>query len=97
MDFHLFPVDEQSCEIKYESFGYTSEQLRFAWRENGSTINPNITLSQFDLNVVLEVVLVSIKESEIETFSATLSITKKQVLPKLGLPAYYSNFLHIKL
>ena len=27
MDFHRFPVDEQKCEIKYESFGYTTRQV----------------------------------------------------------------------
>ena len=54
MDFHLFPVDEQRCEIKYESFGYTSKELSFAWLKDGSTVNPNITLAQFDLGVTLE-------------------------------------------
>ena len=27
MDFHRFPVDEQTCIIKYESFGYTTKQV----------------------------------------------------------------------
>lgn len=27
MDFHRYPVDEQLCEIKFESFGYTSKQV----------------------------------------------------------------------
>ena len=27
MDFHRYPVDEQTCEIKFESFGYTSQQV----------------------------------------------------------------------
>ena len=27
MDFHRYPVDEQICEIKFESFGYTSKQV----------------------------------------------------------------------
>ena len=28
MDFHKYPVDEQYCEVKYESFGLTSKQVR---------------------------------------------------------------------
>ena len=53
MDFHNFPVDEQLCEINFESFGHTSNQLKFRW-VNGSNINPNITLAQFAMFVSLE-------------------------------------------
>ena len=27
MDFHRFPVDEQYCEVKFESFGFTNKQV----------------------------------------------------------------------
>ena len=27
MDFNQYPIDEQTCEIKFESFGYTSKQV----------------------------------------------------------------------
>ena len=54
MDFHRFPVDEQLCEIDFESFGHTSNQLKFAWKRNSSNINPNITLAQFLMDVKLE-------------------------------------------
>ena len=27
MDFHKFPVDEQYCEIKFESFGLSNKQV----------------------------------------------------------------------
>ena len=40
-------------EVNLESFGHTTEQLRFQWVE-GSNINPNITLAQFSVNVSLE-------------------------------------------
>lgn len=53
MDFHKFPMDEQLCEVNLESFGHTTEQLRFQWVQ-GSNINPNITLAQFSVNVSLE-------------------------------------------
>lgn len=54
MDFHRFPVDKQLCEINFESFGHTSKQLSFNWRKDLSTVNPNITLAQFVLDVILE-------------------------------------------
>ena len=53
MDFHKFPVDEQLCEINFESFGHTDKQLKFQW-VNGSNINPNITLTHFDMDISLE-------------------------------------------
>ena len=28
MDFHRFPVDEQYCEVKFESFGFSNRQVR---------------------------------------------------------------------
>ena len=54
MDFHRFPVDEQLCEINFESFGHTSQQLQFEWKKNSSNVNPNITLAQFVMEVILE-------------------------------------------
>ena len=29
MDFHRFPVDEQYCEVKFESFGFTNKQVKY--------------------------------------------------------------------
>ena len=31
MEFHRYPHDVQTCEIKLESFGYTNRQMRFNW------------------------------------------------------------------
>ena len=31
MDFRLYPVDKQVCEIKFESFGYTSQDMTLQW------------------------------------------------------------------
>ena len=53
MDFYKFPVDKQLCEIKFESFGHTTNQLKMAWVD-GSNINPNISLAQFSVDVSLE-------------------------------------------
>ena len=52
MEFYDYPIDEQICEIKMESFGYTNRQMKFAWMD-GSNINQNISLPQFDLQVEL--------------------------------------------
>ena len=53
MDFRRFPVDEQLCEVNFESFGHTNKELKFQWVD-GSNINPNITLAQFAMDVHLE-------------------------------------------
>ena len=53
MDFHKFPVDEQLCEINFESFGHTNAQLNFQWVK-GSNFNKNITLAQFTWEVRLK-------------------------------------------
>jgi len=55
MDFHRYPVDEQTCEIKFESFGYTSQQMEFAWLpKEKNNVNPNISLDQFEEKVVFQ-------------------------------------------
>jgi len=53
MDFHNYPVDKQLCEVKYESFGYTSDQMEFRWLEH-NVVNPNITLDQFVETIIFE-------------------------------------------
>ena len=35
MEFHQYPTDMQTCEIKLESFGYTNKQMRFKWMDKG--------------------------------------------------------------
>jgi len=47
MDFHSYPVDEQFCTIKFESFGLQSSQAQLHWLPDGMTINKNISLAQF--------------------------------------------------
>merc|ERR1719510_1259210 len=55
MDFHRYPVDEQMCEIKFESFGYTSKQMTFQWMAAKlNNVNPNITLDQFEEHIVFQ-------------------------------------------
>jgi len=55
MDFHRYPVDEQTCEIKFESFGYTLKQMEFQWLPRKmQNVNPNISLDQFEERVVFQ-------------------------------------------
>jgi len=51
MDFHKYPVDEQYCEIKFESFGLQASQIKLTWLENSMHVNQNITLAQFNFRV----------------------------------------------
>jgi len=54
MDFHKYPVDEQYCEVKYESFGLTSKQIQLSWLGvEHNNVNKNISLAQFSYNVLL--------------------------------------------
>jgi len=54
MDFHRFPVDEQYCEVKFESFGFSSKQVQMKWLDQShSNVNANISLAQFSFSVLL--------------------------------------------
>lgn len=53
MDFHKYPVDEQYCEIKFESFGLQSSQMMLKWIPDSMDVNQNITLAQFNFRVNL--------------------------------------------
>ena len=53
MDFHRYPNDEQVCDVKFESFGHTSDYLRLNWM-NTSYIDPNMSLKQFTYIVKFE-------------------------------------------
>lgn len=54
MDFHRFPVDEQYCQIKFESFGFTNKQIQMTWLNmSHSNVNADISLAQFDHKITL--------------------------------------------
>uniref|UniRef100_A0A8C4QX21 Glycine receptor subunit beta n=2 Tax=Eptatretus burgeri TaxID=7764 RepID=A0A8C4QX21_EPTBU len=49
LDLMLFPMDMQRCKMQLESFGYTTDDLRFIW-ESGDPVQMNdIALPQFDI------------------------------------------------
>jgi len=54
MDFHRFPVDEQYCQVKFESFGFTNKQIQMTWMDPSQTnINKDISLAQFEFRLTL--------------------------------------------
>lgn len=50
MDFHRYPVDEQMCEIKFESFGYTNKQVK-----SQGTFSMFIYIGALNTNYFLEI------------------------------------------
>ncbi|XP_040570016.1 glycine receptor subunit alpha-2 isoform X2 [Lepeophtheirus salmonis] len=48
MWFHRFPNDVQVCDVKLESFGYTTNEVIFKWKKSGNDVNKNISLPNFD-------------------------------------------------
>merc|ERR1740129_1347606 len=47
MNFKDYPVDEQVCDIEFESWGHTNDQLIFQWHNvDPIKVNQNISLNQ---------------------------------------------------
>eukprot|EP00088_Acartia_fossae_P023799 TRINITY_DN2480_c0_g1_i11.p1 TRINITY_DN2480_c0_g1~~TRINITY_DN2480_c0_g1_i11.p1 ORF type:complete len:369 (+),score=71.08 TRINITY_DN2480_c0_g1_i11:26-1108(+) len=53
MDFQLYPIDEQDCVIKFESYGLQNKQMHMTWLKDGLTVNPDIHLAQFTFRTML--------------------------------------------
>ncbi|KAI8485969.1 Glycine receptor subunit alpha-3 [Branchiostoma belcheri] len=51
MDLRKYPMDEQSCPFILESYGYTTEDMTYEWREGDKSISglKDIRLSQFTI------------------------------------------------
>uniref|UniRef100_UPI00398E8BDB glycine receptor, beta b n=1 Tax=Pristiophorus japonicus TaxID=55135 RepID=UPI00398E8BDB len=49
LDLILFPMDTQRCKIQLESFGYTTDDLRFIWQSKNPVQMEKISLPQFDV------------------------------------------------
>ncbi|CAH1257386.1 GABRB1 [Branchiostoma lanceolatum] len=51
MDLRKYPMDEQSCPFILESYGYTTEDMTYEWREGEKSISglKDIRLSQFTI------------------------------------------------
>ncbi|TMW50268.1 hypothetical protein DOY81_004649, partial [Sarcophaga bullata] len=50
MELINFPMDHQSCPLVIGSYGYTSRQLVYEWKDsNAVSFVPGMTLNQFDL------------------------------------------------
>ncbi|XP_077978858.1 glycine receptor subunit alpha-2-like [Glandiceps talaboti] len=50
MKLHLFPMDQQICGVQLESYGFTTKDLLFDWKEVGPVqINEDLELPQFNI------------------------------------------------
>ncbi|XP_035272474.1 glycine receptor subunit beta-like [Anguilla rostrata] len=49
LDLTLFPMDTQKCHMQLESFGYTTDDLRFMWQSSDPVQMDEIALPQFDI------------------------------------------------
>uniref|UniRef100_A0A8C4S0Q0 Glycine receptor subunit beta n=1 Tax=Erpetoichthys calabaricus TaxID=27687 RepID=A0A8C4S0Q0_ERPCA len=49
LDLTLFPMDTQRCKMQLESFGYTTDDLRFIWQSGDPVQMEQIALPQFDI------------------------------------------------
>ena len=54
MDFHYYPNDKQTCDIKFESFGYTTEYLKFEWDQMIDYVSDELTMKQFKMTAILQ-------------------------------------------
>ncbi|XP_032811037.2 glycine receptor subunit beta [Petromyzon marinus] len=49
LDLTLFPMDTQRCKMQLESFGYTTDDLRFIWEPGDPVQMDQVALPQFDV------------------------------------------------
>ncbi|KAK6493320.1 glycine receptor subunit beta-like isoform X1 [Huso huso] len=54
LDLTLFPMDTQRCKMQLESFGYTTDDLRFIWQSGDPVQMEQIALPQFDIKQEIE-------------------------------------------
>ena len=46
MEFHKFPLDVQVCTVKFESWSYSNEQIKFEWVTENCTVQIGTRLYQ---------------------------------------------------
>ena len=52
MEFSKYPVDDQTCIVKFESFSYKTSQLNMTWHPSEKVHNiPNVELAQFKYHI----------------------------------------------
>lgn len=49
MDLRKYPFDTQECKLEFESYGHSTENLKFIWRSDAVTVAEGIELPQFTL------------------------------------------------
>ena len=53
LKIYILIVSYDYLFIRFESFGYTTQELLFDWLRDGSQVNKNISLAQFDVETSL--------------------------------------------
>ncbi|KAI8504183.1 hypothetical protein Bbelb_182510, partial [Branchiostoma belcheri] len=51
MDLRKYPLDEQNCTMELESYGYTTSEVTYDWKNGSASVQGllNLELSQFTL------------------------------------------------
>ena len=99
MDFHKFPLDQQVCQVKFESFSLSTDQIQFKWMaesKNLSQYNEEITLDQF----LYAVELIDNKETSIYDISyprLIMQITLDRILGYHLLQTYMPSGIFVIL
>ncbi|XP_052721052.1 glycine receptor subunit alpha-2-like isoform X4 [Crassostrea angulata] len=52
MYLQKYPLDQQTCSMQMESFGYSTDTLTFQWNDVPLLTKPNLTLPQFSIGHV---------------------------------------------
>nr|XP_034303127.1 glycine receptor subunit alpha-2 isoform X2 [Crassostrea gigas] len=52
MYLQKYPLDQQTCSMQMESFGYSTDTLTFEWNDVPLLTKPNLTLPQFSIGHV---------------------------------------------
>ncbi|XP_045205198.2 glycine receptor subunit alpha-2-like [Mercenaria mercenaria] len=49
MFLEMYPFDTQTCALELESYGHSTETMKFVWNENAITASPDIKFPQFEV------------------------------------------------
>ncbi|XP_060083942.1 glycine receptor subunit alpha-2-like [Ylistrum balloti] len=54
MHLHKYPLDEQRCSLRLESYGYSVETLLLRWNDNPVEKSPKLSLPQFEMGDITD-------------------------------------------
>ena len=89
MDFHRFPVDEQYCEVKFESFGFSNRQVR------AEIFNMNLTLllwyNIYEFDIIFSYIQIQMKWMGADQNNVNSNISLAQFSFNMQLMDSYST------